>query len=136
MSKHFQAKTLNMILSVATLGAALSLEIGTACAEEKAKDKNVSEGEILRALTPEKKPLTRGLSVGPQQVNPAPVAAESQFVEKIRSRLTRSLSFSEREEIAAIAKDKPKIDLEITFDYNSAEISAKSIHAASSSETG
>ena len=34
---------------------------------------------------------------------------------------------SEREEIAAIVKDKPKIDLEINFDYNSADISAKSL---------
>ena len=33
----------------------------------------------------------------------------------------------EREEIATIAKDKPKIDLEINFDYNSADISAKSL---------
>ena len=32
-----------------------------------------------------------------------------------------------REEIAAIVKDKPKIDLEINFDYNSADISAKSL---------
>ena len=34
---------------------------------------------------------------------------------------------AEREEIATIAKDKPNIDLEITFDYNSADISAKSL---------
>jgi len=33
---------------------------------------------------------------------------------------------TEREEIATIAKDKPNIDLEINFDYNSADISAKS----------
>jgi len=33
----------------------------------------------------------------------------------------------QREEIAAIVKDKPKIDLEINFDYNSADISAKSL---------
>ena len=33
----------------------------------------------------------------------------------------------EREEIATIVKDKPKIDLEINFDYNSAEISTKSL---------
>jgi outer membrane protein OmpA-like peptidoglycan-associated protein len=33
----------------------------------------------------------------------------------------------EREQIAAIVKDKPKIDLEINFDYNSDRISAKSL---------
>jgi len=126
MSKHSATKTLTAILSVATLGAALSLSMGTARAEEK--DKNVSEDQILRALTPEKKPLTRGLSVGPQQqVDPAAAAAEDKLVQKIRGRSTRSLSISEREEIATIVKDKPKIDLEINFNYNSADISAKSL---------
>jgi outer membrane protein OmpA-like peptidoglycan-associated protein len=33
----------------------------------------------------------------------------------------------EREEIAEIAADKPKIDLEIQFDYNSADISTTSM---------
>src|SRR6202035_92385 len=54
-------------------------------------------------------------------------AEEGRFVQKIRGRSTRSLSNSEREEIATIVKDKPKIDLEINFDYNSADISAKSL---------
>ena len=89
------------MLSVATIGAALTLSIGTVRAEEKAKDKNVTEEQILRALAPEKKPLTRGLSVGPQQqVDPATAAAESKLVQKVRGRSTRSLSVSEREEIA------------------------------------
>lgn len=129
MSRSSGTKTLTAILSIATLGAVLSFGMGTALAAEKAKDKNVSEGEILRALAPEKKPLTRGLSVGPQQVDQAAVAAEGKFVQKIRGRATRSLSISEREEIAAIVKDKPKIDLEINFDYNSAEISARSLES-------
>jgi hypothetical protein len=42
-------------------------------------------------------------------------------------RTTLALLPPEREEIAAIAKNKPNIDLEITFDYNSADISAKSL---------
>jgi outer membrane protein OmpA-like peptidoglycan-associated protein len=126
MSKHSATKTLAAILSVATLGVALSLGTGTVRAEEK--DKNVTEEQILRALAPEKKALTRGLSVGPQQqVDPATAAAESKLIQKVRGRATRSLSVSEREEIAAVVKDKPKIDLEINFDYNSADISAKSL---------
>ena len=130
MSQHSATKTLAAILSVATLGVALSLGAGTVRAEEKAKKdvNNVTEEQILRALAPEKKPLTRGLSVGPQQqVDPATAAAESKLVQKVRGRATRSLSVSEREEIASIVKDKPKIDLEINFDYNSADISAKSL---------
>jgi len=126
MSQHSATKTLTAILSVATIGAALCLGMGTVRAEEK--DKNVTEEQILRALVPEKKPLTRGLSVGPQQqVDPATAAAEGKLVQKVRGRSTRSLSFAEREEIAAVVKDKPKIDLEINFDYNSADISAKSL---------
>ena len=128
MSQRSATKTLTAMLSVATIGAALTLSTGTVRAEEKAKDKNVTEEQILRALAPEKKPLTRGLSVGPQQqVDPATAAAESKLVQKVRGRSTRSLSVSEREEIAAVVKDKPKIDLEINFDYNSADISAKSL---------
>jgi outer membrane protein OmpA-like peptidoglycan-associated protein len=111
------------MFSVAVIGAALCFGIGAAVAG----DANVTEDEIVRALAPAaKKPLTRGLSVGPQ-IDPAVTAEESKFVQKIRGRSTRSLSNIEREEIAAIAKDKPNIDLEITFDYNSADISAKSL---------
>ena len=123
MSKRFPMKTLTAILSIATIGAALGLGAGTA----RAGDNNVTEDEIVRALTPEKKPpLTRGLSAGPQ-TSPAASAAEGKFVQTVRGRTTRSLSVSEREEIAAIVKDKPKIDLEINFEYNSADVSAKSL---------
>ena len=118
------ARTFTAIVSVATLGAAISFGTGTALAQAK----NVTEDQIVRALAPEKKPLTRGLSVGPQQtVDPTAAAAENKLVQKFRGRSTRSLSSAEREEIAAIVKDKPKIDLEINFDYNSADISAKSL---------
>jgi outer membrane protein OmpA-like peptidoglycan-associated protein len=123
MSKRFPMKALTAILSIATIGAALGFGTGTA----RAGDNNVTEDEIVRALTPEKKPpLTRGLSAGPQ-TSPAASAAEGKFVQTVRGRTTRSLSVSEREEIAAIVKDKPKIDLEINFEYNSADISAKSL---------
>jgi outer membrane protein OmpA-like peptidoglycan-associated protein len=123
MSKMFATKALTAILSIATIGAAFSFGAGTA----RAGDNNVTEDEIVRALTPEKKPpLTRGLSAGPQ-TSSAPSASESKFVATVRGRTTRSLSVSEREEIATIVKDKPKIDLEINFDYNSADISAKSL---------
>jgi outer membrane protein OmpA-like peptidoglycan-associated protein len=111
------------MLSIATIGAALSF----ATAAARAGDNNVTEDQIVRALTPEKKPpLTRGLSVGPQ-ADPAATAAEGKFVQTVRGRTTRSLSAREREEIATIVKDKPKIDLEINFDYNSADISKDSV---------
>ena len=118
------AKTFGVMVSVATLGAAIGFSTGTALAQ----DNSVTEDQILRTLAPEKKPLTRGLSTGPQTVaDPALSATEGKLVQQIRGRSTRSLSRSEHEAIAAIVKDKPKIDLEINFDYNSADISAKSL---------
>ena len=113
----------NLAAILLTIGAAFAMTAGMAVAAD-----DVTEDQILRALAPAKKPLTRGLSVGPQ-ADPAATAAEGRFVEKIRGRATRSLSVSEREEIATLAKDKPNIDLTITFDYNSADISAKSLPA-------
>ncbi|QWG22484.1 OmpA family protein [Bradyrhizobium sediminis] len=103
------------------LGAALSMTAGIALAG----DKNVSADQILNALQP-KKPLTRGLSTG-TQADPAVKAKEISFVDSLRNRKTRSLSLGERQEIAEIAATKPKIDLEIQFDYNSAEISKTSM---------
>jgi outer membrane protein OmpA-like peptidoglycan-associated protein len=121
MSKMSGRRGLTAILSIVTIGAALSFGAVQAVAGE-----NVTEDQILRALAPPKQPLTRGLSSGPQ-ADPAAAAAEGRFVQTIRGRATRSLSVTEREEIATIAKDKPNIDLEITFDYNSADISSKSL---------
>jgi outer membrane protein OmpA-like peptidoglycan-associated protein len=109
------------LTAMVAIGAALSFGMGAAFAAD-----DVTEDQILKALAPVKKPLTRGLSVGPQ-AEPTANPAETKFVSSIRGRATRSLSAHEREEIAAIVKDKPKIDLEINFDYNSAEISAKSL---------
>ena len=109
------------LAAIVAIGAVLSFGMSAAFAAE-----DVTEDQILKALAPTKKPLTRGLSIGPQ-AEPAAAAAEGKFVQTIRGRSTRSLSVSEREEIAAIVKDKPKIDLEINFEYNSADISAKSL---------
>jgi outer membrane protein OmpA-like peptidoglycan-associated protein len=118
---------LTAILSIITIGAALSLPTSPVFAGDESISKNVTEDEIVRALAPTpKKPLTRGLSIAPQS-DAAPSTAEAKLIQSVRGRATRSLSSTEREEIATVAKDKPNIDLEITFDYNSANISAKSM---------
>lgn len=105
------------------LGAALSMTAGLALAG----DAVISADQISKALQP--KPLTRGLSAGGQQVDTAAQAKESKFVNSLRNRPSRSLSLGEREEVAQLAANKPKIDLEIHFDYNSAEISKTSVQA-------
>jgi outer membrane protein OmpA-like peptidoglycan-associated protein len=107
-------------LKAIALGAALSMTAGLAVAS----DGNVSADQILKALQP--KSPTRSLSAAPQ-ADPAARAKEISFVQTLRSRKTRSLSLSDREEIAEIASTKPKIDLDIQFDYNSAEISKTSV---------
>jgi outer membrane protein OmpA-like peptidoglycan-associated protein len=120
MSRNSARNVFIAILSLFTIGA--TLPIGAAKAED------VTEDQILKALTPERKPLTRSLSMGaPAQTDPAAAEAEGKFVQSLRNRSTRSLSMGEREQIAGIVKDKPKIDLEINFDYNSDRISARSL---------
>lgn len=109
-------------LKAITLSLALSMTAGLALAG----DNNVSSSQILDALKP--KPVTRGLSAGPQ-ADPAVQAKESTFLNTVRNRSTRSLSTGEREQIAELAATKPKIDLEIQFDYNSADIARTSVPA-------
>jgi outer membrane protein OmpA-like peptidoglycan-associated protein len=120
MSKEFGHWGRIAIRSAFAAGIALSLSSGFAGAAD-----NATEDQILRALTPKR--LTRSLS-GP--TNDATKAAEeAKFVNQIRNRKTRSLSAGEREQIAVIAQEKPSIDLEITFEYNSATISQKALPA-------
>jgi outer membrane protein OmpA-like peptidoglycan-associated protein len=110
-------------LFILTIGAVLSMTAGLAFAG----DSVVRADQIVNALKP--KPLTRGLSIGPQQVDTAATAEQAKFVEGLRNRPTRSLSIGERQEIAELAATKPQIDLEIQFDFNSAEISRNSTQA-------
>lgn len=111
------------MLATIAIGAALSLGAARAFAAE-----DVTEDQIVRALAGPKKPLTRSLSLAPPaEETPAVSPEQDKFLQSVRGRPARSLSSAEREEIAAIAKAKPNIDLEITFEYNSANISQKSL---------
>jgi outer membrane protein OmpA-like peptidoglycan-associated protein len=112
---------LTAIVSVMAIGAAFSF------GATQARAGDVSEEQIVNALSP-KKPLTRGLSIGGEAAKPALDPAQQKFISGIKGR-TRGLNLNEREELATIAKDKPNIDLTITFDYNSADISSKSLSA-------
>jgi outer membrane protein OmpA-like peptidoglycan-associated protein len=102
-------------------GVAMTMSIGLALAGD---DNTVSSDQILQALTPKR--LTRSLTAAPAE-DPSKAAAESAFVQSIKNRTTRSLSSGERDQIYAIAQEKPNIDLEITFDYNSAKISTSAL---------
>jgi len=110
-------------ITAIALGAALSMTAGLALAG----DAVIPADQISKALQP--KSLTRGLSAGGQQADTAAQAKEAKFVNSLRNRSTRSLSLGEREEVAQLAATKPKIDLEIHFDYNSADINKSSMQA-------
>ena len=125
MSKMSKGRGFAAGLSLLTIGAALSFGVATAIAGES----NPSADQIIRALTPVEEAPTRGLSMGPQSQTDLSPASEKGFIKTLRSRAPRSLTPGEREEIAAMAKDKPNIDLEIKFDYNSANVSPKSMPA-------
>ena len=69
MSKMSGRGSFTAILSIVTIGAALSFGVAAAVAGD------VTEDQIVKALASPKKPLTRGLSVGPQ-ADPAVSAEE------------------------------------------------------------
>jgi len=101
---------------------ALSAGVGSLYAGEATAD------QILNALKP--KALTRGLSPGGGAPTQKTLSQDDQrFLDSLRTKRTRSLSTSERERVATIAKEKPSIDLEINFDYNSSTISRRAMSA-------
>jgi outer membrane protein OmpA-like peptidoglycan-associated protein len=92
---------------------ALPSGIGIALAAEQP-----SAEDIIRALKPPR--LTRGLSVAPRDT--ARNVDDQRFIETLRNRTSRSLTSDERSRLAAMVQDKPSIDLEINFEFNSAVI--------------
>jgi outer membrane protein OmpA-like peptidoglycan-associated protein len=105
-------------LMVVASGVVLLAGPGLAEAAERA-----SESQILNALTP-RAGATRNLSATPTPQN----VRQQSFINSLRSPgKTRSLTSDERQEVATIAKDRPSIDLEIYFDYNSADIASRAV---------
>ena len=97
---------------------ALPIGVGTAPAAEQP-----SAQDIIDALKPAR--ITRGLTTSP--AGAARAAEDARFMDTLRNRPTRSLTTDEREKIASIASSKPKIDLEINFEFNSAVIGSKAM---------
>jgi len=129
MSTFFGTLKSSIVYSV--LAAALVLPAGVAIAQT-----SPSSQQIIDALKPKAKPLqmqrplSRSLSA-PAADQPAVAeqanAENAKFVNSLRNRPTRSLSISERQQIATVAETRPRIDLEIKFDYNSANIAKSAI---------
>lgn len=110
------------LLATAFLAGALAVlaGAGTVLAEDQP-----TEDQILQALKPR---VTRSLTGVP--ADPGKSVEERRIIEDAqRQSRTRSLSSAQREQLAAVAKEKPTIDLEIYFDYKSATISSKAVPA-------
>ena len=106
----------------ANILAAFVLAVGcgySAGTDEAAAQQTRSTNQIIEALKPA--PRTRSLTATPADT--ARRAEDARFVDTLRNRLTRSLTTEERTKIATITKEKPSIDLEINFEYNSDRIS-------------
>src|SRR5215210_6583860 len=102
------------MLAVAVMGV---LSVGTAQAQQPTPDAN----QMIEALKPR---TTRALTrtMAPDQ---GPPPKERVLIDNLRKKATRAITIEEREQVLEIAKEKPQISLEITFDYNSANINPK-----------
>jgi len=91
-----------------------------AVALSPAPAEDASHKQIIDALKPKVK--TRGVGSASGGLS----ASEKEFISGLRVK-TRAITVVEREELAIIVKEKklPAIDLEIYFDYDSADISPK-----------
>ncbi len=117
MSNTIGSLGLKVACSVMAGSLALALGIGFAGAGEQP-----SAATIVNTLTP-KPPLTRSLSSAASPAEKAKNEEDVKFLSTLKNRTTRSLSMGDRDKIAAIAKDKPSIDLEINFEFDSDRIS-------------
>jgi outer membrane protein OmpA-like peptidoglycan-associated protein len=117
MSAHHKTRKLNLACTTLALSLTLPLGLGVALAAEER-----SANDIVKALKPT---ITRSLTTSPADA--ARNAEEAKFVNSLRNRATRSLTVEERDQIASIAKKRPSIDLEVSFDYNSDNIGSKAM---------
>ena len=101
-------------------GLAFFASAGASAAQER-----LTEREIIRALQPA--PQTRGLSGS--STDHARAAEDRRFIDELRQLQARSLTLADREHVALIAATKPKIDLEVYFEYNSATLAYEAVPA-------
>ena len=107
------------MLAAAVMGV---LSVATVQAQQPTPDAN----QMIEALKPRTtRTLTRTMT--PDQ---GPPPKDRALIDNLRKKATRAITIEEREQVAEIVKDKPQIEFgkeAITFDYNSATITPKSI---------
>jgi outer membrane protein OmpA-like peptidoglycan-associated protein len=114
MTMMIRKSFLTRVLAIAFLagGIALVMVPGSAGAED------LSAQQIIDGL---KVSRTRSLS---DLDKSSLTANDLAFVKRVRGQ-TRSLTLEDRDQMAAIVAKRPKVDLDINFDYNSAAVTAK-----------
>jgi outer membrane protein OmpA-like peptidoglycan-associated protein len=81
---------------------------------------DLSRQQILDALTPPK--VMRGLTAAE-----SPAADHRALIDNLRHRGNRSLTLTERDEIASMAGKRPSVDLQIYFDFDSAAVTPEAV---------
>jgi outer membrane protein OmpA-like peptidoglycan-associated protein len=110
--------TMRLRFACAALGTVLLFAAGGSMVSAEEPDLTA---QIINALTPKTVTLTRGLSTGPRHAT----AEQDHVIDSLPT--NRSLSAKERQEAAAATADKPSIDLEIYFDFGSADVGEKAM---------
>ena len=117
------------MLKFGLMGAALALALTGASAVAIAQDTGL-EQRILQSLTPVAKPgqmTTRSLTSTP--LTEAPRNEDQRFLESVRNKASRSLTTTERNHIATIAKEHPSVDIEINFPFSSSDVGPAAVPA-------
>lgn len=102
------------IIRLVSLGAAVSI-IDTLVPSTVVFGQSLEE-QITKAL------VTRGIGGTTRSPEDPNALEQRRFIDSLRGRPARSLTLDERESVAAFSEDKPRIDLEITFDYDSSVV--------------
>jgi outer membrane protein OmpA-like peptidoglycan-associated protein len=79
--------------------------------------------ELVKALKP--KVRTRGLRRSPTLAETDRARKRQKVIKALKKKGVRGLSVEERTSLSEIVSDRPSVDLEIYFDYNSAAITSK-----------
>jgi outer membrane protein OmpA-like peptidoglycan-associated protein len=122
------------VVKFGVMGAVLALALAGASAVALAQDTGL-EQRILQSLTPVAKPgqpigqsiVTRSLTSTPAAE--APRNEDHQFIESVRNKSSRSLTTTERDHIATIAKEHPSVDVEINFPFSSSDVGPAAVPA-------
>jgi outer membrane protein OmpA-like peptidoglycan-associated protein len=107
-------KLFSKSLAMAFLASGLAM----AAAHRPAMAEDLSTQQILDGLKVRK---TRSLSVADR---PAMSTDDLAFIQRVRSQ-SRSVVRDDRDRVAAIASTRPKVDLEINFEYDSAALTPR-----------